>query len=158
MLGRGDHKAMARRKKTKWKGVTIYEPTYIHETVQIGEGTKIGAFCDIGRNVIIGRECNIQCHVSISNGCIIGNRVFIGPKATLLNDKYPPSPTLQPVVVRDEAVIGGGAIILPGVTIGERAVIGAGSVVTRDVPPNEVWYGNPARYHMRRWQYDAKRM
>jgi len=149
---------MPRKRKKKWKDVLIYEPVYIHETAQIGEGTKIGAFCDIGRNVIIGRGCNIQCHVSISNGCIIGNKVFIGPKATLLNDKYPPSETLQPVVIHDEAVIGGGAIILPGVTIGERAAIGAGSVVTKDVPPHEVWIGSPARYYTKRWRYNSKKI
>ena len=129
----------------KRENVTIYSPTYVHDTAEIGEGTKIGAFCDIGRNVKIGKNCNIQCHVTISNGCKIGNNVFIGPNTSLLNDKYPISKRLSPVIIEDNAVIGGGVIILPNVKIGKGAVVGAGSVVTRDVPPNTVVCGNPAR-------------
>ena len=138
------------------KDVVIYEPTYVHETAVIGPGTRIGAFCDIGKRVVIGRDCIIQCHVSISNGCRIGDRVFIGPKATLLNDKYPPG-EIKPVRVEDDVIIGGAAVILPGVTIGKKAVIGAGSIVTRDVPEGVVVRGNPARIVGSREEYEQKK-
>ena len=141
----------------KRESVTIYPPTYVHDTAEIGEGTKIGAFCDIGKNVKIGKNCNIQCHVTISNGCKIGNNVFIGPNTTLLNDKYPISKNISPVIVEDNAVIGGGVIILPNVKIGKGAVVGAGSVVTKDVPPDTVVSGNPARKIYGRKKYANKK-
>jgi len=126
------------------KSVTVYKPSYIHSTAKIGEGTKIGAFCDIGKNVIIGRNCSIQCHVTISNDCKIGNNVFIGPNTSLLNDKYMDG-GCQPVTVEDHVSIGGGCIILPKVTLHHDCSVGAGSIVTGDVAPNTVVWGNPAK-------------
>lgn len=137
--------------------ITVYKPTYIHKSAKIGEGTKIGAFCDIGKDVVIGENCVIQCHVTISNETVIGNNVFIGPNTSFFNDKYPPSKPLVPPVVEDDAIIGGASFILPGVRIGKGAVVGAGSVVTKDVPPNTVVVGNPARRLMNREEYDKKR-
>lgn len=124
--------------------VTIYQPVYIHPTAAIGKGTKIGAFCDIGKDVAIGKNCNIQCHVTVSNGTVIGDNVFIGPNVTILNDKYMDG-NIQVVRVEDGAKIGGGSIILPGITVGKNTLIGAGSVVTKDVEPGKVVYGNPAK-------------
>jgi acetyltransferase-like isoleucine patch superfamily enzyme len=126
--------------------VKIYEPSNIHTSAKIGDGTKIGAFVDIGKDVVIGKNCSIQAHVTISNGCKIGNNVFIGPNTSLLNDKYPPSDVLSPVIVEDKAVIGGGCIILPNVRIGEGANIGAGSVVVHEVGPQCLVFGNPAAW------------
>jgi acetyltransferase-like isoleucine patch superfamily enzyme len=127
----------------KFKGVTIYEPT-VNRAKFIGEGTKIGAFCDIGAEVVIGKNCNIQCHVTISNGTVIGDNVFLAPRVTILNDKYMDG-RIEPVHIGNNAKIGGGSIILPRVRVGEYAFVGAGSVVTRDVPPYSVVYGSPAR-------------
>jgi acetyltransferase-like isoleucine patch superfamily enzyme len=90
----------------------------------------------------------------------LGDDVFIGPNATLLNDRHPPSRDRKkwmPVIVEDGAVIGGGATILPGVTIGQKAVVAAGAVATKDVPPSEVWGGVPARFLMTREDYEASR-
>lgn len=75
----------------------------------------------------------------------IGDDVFIGPRVTFTNDKYPPSPDWLVTTVGDRASIGAGAIILPGLTLGEGCMIGAGAVVTKDVPAGETWVGNPAR-------------
>lgn len=139
------------------KKVTVYQPTYIHPSAQIGEGSKIGAFCDIGRDVKIGQNCIIQCHVTISNGCYVGNNVFIGPSTSVLNDKYPYSHCLTPSKIMDDVIIGGGVTILPNVTIGEDAVVGAASVVTKDVPQGVVVYGNPASVQMTRKEYEEKK-
>ena len=91
---------------------------------------------------------------------MLGNNVFVGPNATLLNDKFPPSGTKQlwqPVTVNDGAVIGGGSTIVPGCNVGVNAVLGAGAVLTKHLPDDEVWAGNPARFLMTRAEYESKR-
>ncbi|MEM1540899.1 MAG: DapH/DapD/GlmU-related protein [Candidatus Bathyarchaeia archaeon] len=137
--------------------VTIWNYVVIGDNTQIGDGTRIGSFCDIGRNVVIGKNCVIQAHVTISNECHIGNNVFIGPNTSLLNDKFPHSKCLTPSIIKDNVVIGGCVTILPNVTIYENAVIAAGSVVTRDVPPDTVVKGIPARPMMTRQEYENKK-
>lgn len=118
----------------------LWPPCNIHKTVKIGEGTKIGAFCDIGKNVVIGKDCNIQAHVTISNGCKIGDKVFIGPNTSLLNDLYM-NGEIQPVIIEDEARIGGGVTVRPNVTIGFKSKVACGVTVTKNVPPLTEWVG-----------------
>ena len=133
----------------------------------IGEGTQIGQFCVILKGARIGSDCNINAHVVIENDVIVGDRVtiecgvqlwdglrveddvFIGPNATFTNDKHPkstecPTPHLT-TVVKKGASIGANATILPGLSIGADALVGAGAVVTQDVPPKAIVFGNPAR-------------
>lgn len=111
----------------------------------IGENCIVHSHVWIGDNVKIGDKCKIQAFAFIPTGVRIGNNVFIGPRATFTNDKHPPSGgDWLPTIVGDNAVIGAGAVILPGVTIGRNAVVGAGSVVTKDVPANTTVKGNPA--------------
>jgi acetyltransferase-like isoleucine patch superfamily enzyme len=136
------------------------------QSSSIGEGTLIWQFCVILKGAIIGENCNINCNVFIENKVVIGNNVtikpgvqvwdgiiveddvMIGPNATFTNDLYPKSKNtnfiLKETFIRKGASIGANATILPGITIGENALIGAGSVVTKNVPANTVWYGNPA--------------
>jgi acetyltransferase-like isoleucine patch superfamily enzyme len=139
------------------KDVIIWNFVVIGDNTRIGNRTRIASFCDIGKNVVIGDECNIQTHVTISNGCKIGNKVFIGPNSTLLNDKFPQCDHITPPMVKEGAIIGGGAIVLPKVTIGRNSVIGAGSVVTRNVSHEVVVMGVPARKVMTKKEYNAKR-
>ena len=139
------------------KDVVIWNYVVIGNNTRIGDGTHVGSLCDIGRNVIIGRNCIIQAHVTISNECRIGNNVFIGPNTSLLNDKFPHSRCLTPPTIKDNAIIGGCVTILPNVTIHENSVITAGSVVTKDVPPNTVVKGVPAKPMMTRKEYEDKR-
>jgi acetyltransferase-like isoleucine patch superfamily enzyme len=144
---------------------------FVHEnsdvqTKNIGSNTRIWQYCVILPNAQIGSDCNICSHCFIENevvigdrvtvkfsshicdGITIGNDVFIGPQVSFLNDKLPRSkhyPDSYPqTVVQDGASIGGGAQILPGVTIGEKAMVGAGSVVTKSVPAGAIVVGNPA--------------
>jgi UDP-2-acetamido-3-amino-2,3-dideoxy-glucuronate N-acetyltransferase len=139
------------------RDVSIWNYVVIGDRTKIGDGTLIGSFVDLGKEVTLGKNCNIQAHVTISNGCVLGDNVFIAPNSSLLNDKYPKSPLLTPPVIKDGAAIGGGVTILPGVTVGEKAVVGGGSVVTKDVAPKTVVAGCPARKVMSLAEFEAKR-
>jgi acetyltransferase-like isoleucine patch superfamily enzyme len=123
----------------------------------VGDDTKIGTFVEIQKNATIGRNCKIQSHTFICEGVAIEDHVFVGHGVTFVNDKYPRATTSDgemqdekdwsviPTVIRRGASIGSGATIMCNVTIGENAIVGSGSVVTRDVPPNTIVAGNPAK-------------
>lgn len=123
----------------------------------IGDNTKIGAFVEIQKNATIGKNCKISSHTFICEGVTIEDNVFVGHNVTFINDTYPRATThggqlktdddwkVEPIVVKRGASIGSGATVLSNVTIGENAIVGAGSVVTKDVPPNSIVVGNPAR-------------
>jgi len=125
----------------------------------IVDETKIGAFVEIQKNAFIGQRCKISSHTFICEGVTIEDEVFIGHNVAFINDTYPRATTaggelqterdwkVEQTLVKKGASIGSGSTILPYVTIGENAVVGAGSVVTRDVPPNSVAFGNPTRVH-----------
>jgi acetyltransferase-like isoleucine patch superfamily enzyme len=116
---------------------------------KIGKNCVIGSYVEIGKNVIIGDNCKIECGVFIPEGVVIGNEVFVGPHVCFTNDRSPRIKQkewkLTKTFIKDGASIGANATIRCGVTIGEDAMIGCGSVVTKDVPANEVWAGNPAK-------------
>lgn len=119
---------------------------------EIGKNTQIGSYCEIKDGAVIGNGCRFQSYVFISEATQIGNNVFVGPRVTFLNDKYPTAKKainkswkLEKIVVEDEVSIGGDVTILPGVKVGYKVFIGSGSVVTRDVPAYAVVWGNPAR-------------
>lgn len=138
------------------------------QSKNIGEGTMIWQFCVVLKNATIGKNCNINCQVLIENDAIIGDHVtikpgvqiwdgitlednvFIGPNATFTNDLFPKSKNkefkLIKTLVKKGASVGANATILAGVTIGENALVGAGSVVTKNIPDNEIWVGNPAKF------------
>ncbi len=124
---------------------------------EIGDETKVGPFVEIQKNARIGKRCKVSSHSFICEGVDIEDNVFIGHGVTFTNDTYPRSTnsdgTLQtgtdwevrPTVVRKGASIGSGATLLCNLSVGENAIVGAGSVVTKDVPPNTIVAGNPAR-------------
>lgn len=141
-------------------GVTVWHFTNITGDVTIDQGTVVGSHCSIlgvGRPVKIGKNVRIQSFVFIPGGTVIGDNVFIAPSVTILNDKYPPQPSpddWSPVVIEDDVVLGGGALVLPGVKIGKGAKIGSGAVVTKDIPAGTIVAGNPARLHHTKWKKD----
>jgi len=124
---------------------------------EIGDNSKVGAFVEIQKNAKIGRNVKVSSHTFICEGVTIEDDVFVGHNVSFINDKYPqstnPEGTLQtekdwkvvPTLVKRGASIGTSTTILCGVTIGENAIIGAGSVVTKDVPPNTLVAGVPAK-------------
>jgi len=124
---------------------------------EIGDETKIGAFVEIQKNAIVGRCCKVSSHTFICEGVVIEDQVFIGHGVMFINDSYPRATTaeggllteadwkVERTVIKKGASIGSGATILSNTNIGENAIVGAGSVVTKDVPPNAIVAGNPAR-------------
>jgi acetyltransferase-like isoleucine patch superfamily enzyme len=138
------------------KNVKIYDFVNLYGC-SIDDNTKIGTFVEIQKNSSIGKNCKISSHTFVCEGVHIEDNVFIGHNVTFINDKYPRSTTedgemqteadwkVVETYVKQGASVGSSATILCGVTIGENAIIGAGAVVTRDVPPNSVVAGVPAK-------------
>ena len=139
------------------------------QSSNIGTDTKIWQFVVVLSNAKIGSNCNICSHCLIENEVIIGynvtiksgvqiwdkitleDNVFIGPNVTFTNDKNPRSKQFvseyPKTVIKKGASIGANSTILPGITIGENSMIGAGSVVVKNIPANQLWLGNPARFY-----------
>lgn len=145
----------------------IHEKAIIEEGATVGARTRVWAFAHILPGAVIGEDCNVCDHVFIENDVTLGDRVtlkcgvylwdgicladdvFVGPNATFTNDKLPRSRQHQESFARTNidqgASIGANATILPGLRIGPNSMVGGGAVVTRDVPPNAIVVGNPAR-------------
>jgi acetyltransferase-like isoleucine patch superfamily enzyme len=124
---------------------------------EIGDDTKIGAFVEVQKNATIGKRCKVSSHTFVCEGVTIEDNVFIGHGVMFINDSYPRATTegklqteadwkVERTVVKKGASIGSGATILSNITIGENAIVGAGSVVTKDVPPDAIVAGNPAKF------------
>lgn len=137
------------------EGVTIGPGTRVWGFTHLLSGARIGADCNICEqvfiegDVVVGDRVTVKCGVQLWNGLRVEDDVFIGPNVTFTNDLFPRSRRYPEVFMRTHiktgASIGGGAVILPGLTIGEKAMVGAGSVVTKCVPAGAVVVGNPAR-------------
>lgn len=139
------------------------------QSENIGKHTMVWQFSVILKDAKIGDNCNINCQVFIENDVKIGDNVtikpgvqiwdgvtlednvFIGPNVTFTNDLMPRSKVypekFEKTLIKKGASIGANSTIIAGNTIGENALIGAGSVVTKDVPANEIWMGNPAKFY-----------
>ncbi len=135
---------------------------------KIGAGTNVWQFCVILENAIIGNNCNINAQCFIENDVIIGNNVtiksgvqiwdgitlrdnvFIGPNVTFTNDFQPRSKQYPEkfltTIIEENVSIGANSTILGGLCIGKSSMIGAGSLVSKNIPNNTLWYGNPASF------------
>ena len=125
---------------------------------EIGDETKIGAFVEIQKNSRIGKRCKISSHTFVCEGVDIEDNVFIGHGVMFTNDILPRATAaggalqteadwkVEKTRVCKGASIGSGATILCNLTIGENAIVGAGAVVTKDVPPNAIVAGCPAKF------------
>lgn len=148
------------------KNVFVH-PTAIVDTKNIGNGTRIWAFVHVLKNVTIGENCNICDHCFVEGGVTIGdnstiksgiyiwegvtieNDVFLGPNVVFTNDVWPRSKNYKPaekIIIKKGASIGANSTILGGVTIGEYSMSGIGSVITKNIKPYSLVYGNPAKH------------
>ena len=145
--------------------VTIEEHSMILSNSQIGAGSKIGTYTKVGKNVVIGESCKFTSFCEIRDNCRLGKNVSIGSRGTLsagavVEDdvimKYAFVVTDTPIVGQEKVKkvgtlkrgsrFGANVTIMPGVTVGENSEIRRRSQVRNDVPDNEIWYGNPAKF------------
>jgi acetyltransferase-like isoleucine patch superfamily enzyme len=148
--------------KQSLNNVTVGENVRIFNFVNaygcsIGDNSKVGAFVEIQKGAFIGKNCKISSHTFICEGVHIEDNVFIGHGVMFTNDLFPRSTNADGSAqteadwkviethVKKGASIGSNATILCGITIGENALVGAGAVVTKNVPPNTVVAGSPAK-------------
>ena len=143
---------------------SVIRPGAIYSTAKVGkntrtghnflvrENTSVGDGCLIGTNVVIendceiGDNCSFQTGAYIPTGTKIGNRVFLGPNASLTNDNTPLRTEYnpEPITVENDVTIGSNSTIMPGITIGEGAFVAGGAIVTKDVPAWHLAKGCPA--------------
>ena len=127
----------------------IWQFVVILKGAQIGQDCNICSHCFIENDVVIGDRVTVKNGVQLWDGIRIEDDVFIGPNVTFTNDKFPRSKVypdeFMNITVHTGASVGGGAVILPGISIGEYAMVGAGAVVTHNIPPRAIVVGNPAR-------------
>lgn len=123
--------------------------------VEFGDDVHVGPFVEIQQGVKIGNRVKIGSHAFICAGTVIEDDVFVGHSSTFCNDRWPRASIdgrlkeiadwiCEPVIIKKGASIGSGAVLLPGVVIGEHAMVGAGAVVTKSVADRHVVVGNPA--------------
>jgi acetyltransferase-like isoleucine patch superfamily enzyme len=131
------------------RATKIWQFVVVLPGARIGDNCTVCSHCFIESDVVLGDRVTVKNGVFLWDGLQVGNDVFIGPNVTFTNDRYPRSGNHAfkrfETVIADNASIGAGAVILPGVHIGRGAMVGAGAVVTRDVPAGMLAVGNPAR-------------
>ena len=129
---------------------SIWQFCIVLSGAKIGSRVNICSHCFVENKVIIGNDVTIKSGVQIWDGITIKDKVFIGPNVVFTNDLYPrsknPNWTEVQTLIEEGASVGANSTIIAGVEIGAYSMIGAGSVVTKDIPPYTLWYGNPARH------------
>ena len=150
-------------------GTVVYEDVVIGNNVETGHSVVIREGTTIGNNTVIGTASIIDGGVSIGNNVrietgvyippesVIEDNVFLGPFVVITNDRYPPSKRLCGVYIEEGAVIGANSVLVAGIRIGRRAVVAAGSVVTKNVPPETVVAGVPAKPIATRDRFEEKK-
>lgn len=127
----------------------VYQYSTIRKRVVIGNNCAVGSSVYVGCDTKIGDNVRIQDKAHLTNNMVIEDDVFVGPCVVTMADRYPRSLNQayvsETITLKKGCSVGAGAVILPGITVGEYAMIGAGSVVTKDVPPHVTVYGNPAK-------------
>ena len=140
------------------QGTYVWAYAHVMESARIGKNCNVGDHCFIESRVVVGDNVTLKNGNMLFEGVTIQDGVFVGPHVFFTNDLYPRSGRLPqarlrysdktwllPTLVRQGASLGAGAVLLPGITIGEYAMVGAGAVVTKDIPAYALVWGNPAR-------------
>jgi UDP-2-acetamido-3-amino-2,3-dideoxy-glucuronate N-acetyltransferase len=130
-------------------GAIVGDQAYVRERSVVGAGSLVGRGTAIDNDVVIGERVSVQTMVYVTAFTTIEDDVFVGPGTTTTNDhamgRHPREQQLRGAILRRACRVGGGAILVPGIEIGEEAFVAAGAVVTNDVPPRGVVMGVPAR-------------
>jgi acetyltransferase-like isoleucine patch superfamily enzyme len=130
-------------------GAIIGDQAFVRERARIGAGTVIGRASGVDNDVVVGEHVRVQSQVYLTAYSVVEDDVFVGPCAMTTNDdtmaRHAPGVPLRGATLRRACRVGGGAVLLPGVEIGEEAFVAAGAVVTSDVPARKVVMGVPAR-------------
>jgi UDP-2-acetamido-3-amino-2,3-dideoxy-glucuronate N-acetyltransferase len=130
-------------------GAIVGDQAYVRERARIGAGSLVGRGTAVDNDVVIGARVSVQTNVYLTAFSLVEDDVFVGPGATTTNDdamgRHPRGAPLRGAVLRRACRIGGGAVLVPGIEIGEEAFVAAGAVVTNDVAPRAVVMGVPAR-------------
>ena len=134
------------------KGCIVWRFSHVREGAKLGRDVMIGNYCFVDVDVTIGKKTRVQNGVSIYNGTTVGDEVFIAPNATLSNCRHPmirneETNDFSPdkIIVEDYATIGINSTLVSPIAVGEGSFVGGGSVVTSDVFPYTLVYGNPAK-------------
>ncbi len=151
--------------------VIVEDHAIIQQGAKVGEGTIIGTYCKVGKDTVIGSNCKFTSYCEIRDNCVLGDNVSMGSRCTLSANitveddviiKYgfvaTDTPKLSQNDVKVTGVLGKGSkyganvTIMPGLSIGANVEIGSCSQVRHNVPDNEIWYGNPARFYKKNSQ------
>jgi len=131
------------------EGVIVGDQAFVRERASVGPGSVIGRGSVVDNDVEVGARVRVQTNVYLTAFTELEDDVFVGPGVTTTNDdtmaRHAPDARLRGAILRRACRVGGGAVLTPGVEIGEEAFVAAGAVVTRDVPARAVAIGAPAR-------------
>jgi len=130
-------------------GAVIGDQSDIRERSRIGAGSVVGRGSCVDNDVRIGERVRVQTNVYLTAYSVVEDDVFVGPCAMTTNDdtmaRHAPGTPLRGATLHRACRVGGGAVLVPGVEVGEEAFVAAGAVVTNDVPPRALVMGVPAR-------------
>jgi acetyltransferase-like isoleucine patch superfamily enzyme len=131
------------------EGTILGDQSYVRERSSVGVGSVIGRGSVVDNDVHVGARVSVQTGVYLTAFTVVEDDVFLGPCSITTNDdtmsRHGPEAAVRGATLRRACRVGGGAVLTPGVEVGEEAFVAAGAVVTRDVPPRGVVMGVPAR-------------
>ena len=131
------------------EGAIVGDQAYVRERTVIGAGSVVGRGTCVDNDVVVGERVRLQSHVYLTGFSVVEDDVFVGPCVMTTNDntmaRHHAGDELRGATLRRACRIGGGAILTPGIEVGEEAYVAAGSVVTNHVPPRGVVIGVPGR-------------